>query len=135
MQSLAQMFQVALQLHQAGNLPQAEAIYRQILQIDPKHVESLHLFGVIAHQVGKHDVAISYIQEALRLYPRFCRALNNLGLALRALGKPRGSRWPVSARRSPCSPTTTTPSTTSARRSLHSARSKRPLPVFGNCCG
>ena len=87
MASVSQMFNVALQHHQAGNLQQAEAIYRQILQIDPRHVESLHLFGVIAHQVGRHDLAVTYIQQALRLHPGFAAAHNNLGMALTAQGK------------------------------------------------
>ena len=65
MQSVAQLFNIALQHHQAGNLQQAESLYRQILQLDPIHVEALHLFGVIGIQVGRNDLAVAYIQQAL----------------------------------------------------------------------
>ena len=36
MDSVPQMFKTALQYHQAGNLQQAETLYRQILQLDPR---------------------------------------------------------------------------------------------------
>ena len=81
MNSLPQMFDLALQHHQAGNLHQAESLYRQILQVDPRHVDALHLFGVMAHQVGRNDLAVDYIQQALRLHPEFPAAHNNLGMS------------------------------------------------------
>ena len=88
MPSVPEMFQIRrCSITQAGHLQQAEALYRQILQVDPRHVEAIHLTGVIAIQVGKNDVAISYIQEALRLNPSFAAAHNNLGTALMALRK------------------------------------------------
>ena len=43
--------------HQAGRLPQAEAIYRQILLVAPNHPDALHLSGLIAHQAGKYEMA------------------------------------------------------------------------------
>ena len=87
MQSVAQIFDLALQHHQAGNFGQAELLYRQILQVEPRHVDALHLSGLIAHQVGRNDLAVAYIQQALRLHPEFAEAYNNLGRALMLLGK------------------------------------------------
>ena len=41
-----------LQFHQRGQLAEAEQIYRKILAIDPRHADSLHLLGALAHQVS-----------------------------------------------------------------------------------
>jgi predicted O-linked N-acetylglucosamine transferase (SPINDLY family) len=85
--TLAQAFESALQHHLAGNLQQAEVLYRQILAIEPAHADALHLLGVIAHQVGKNDLAVEYISQVLRLNPEFAEAHHNLGLALAAQEK------------------------------------------------
>jgi tetratricopeptide (TPR) repeat protein len=69
MNSVAQMFELALQHHRAGNLQQAKLLYRQILQVDSGHADALHMLGVLAHQVGRNDLAIEYIQRSLRLNP------------------------------------------------------------------
>ena len=44
--------QEALALHQQGRLSQAQVIYRQLIEADPRHVDALHLLGVVAHQTG-----------------------------------------------------------------------------------
>jgi len=84
----SQTIQRAFQYYQAGDLRQAEFLCGQILQNDPWYVDALHLFGVIAHQVGRNDLAVDYIQRALRLHPAFPDAYNNLGTALMAAGMP-----------------------------------------------
>ncbi len=87
MDSVSQMFDQALQHHRAGNLHQAELLYRQILEQDPRHFDALHLLGVIAHQVGRNESAVECIREALRLAPGAAEAHSNLGSALMALGR------------------------------------------------
>src|SRR5947207_6405400 len=75
-------FQVAFEHHQAGRLAEAEAIYRKILETNSKHVDCLHLLGVIWLQLGRIDEAIGLLQQALDLNPDFAEAHNNLGVAL-----------------------------------------------------
>ena len=87
MQSIAQLFDLALRHHQVGQFHQAELIYRQILQVDPQNADAIHLLGLIAHQVGRHDMAVDYIQKAVRLRPDFPAAYSNMGNALRSLGR------------------------------------------------
>jgi predicted O-linked N-acetylglucosamine transferase (SPINDLY family) len=87
MTTLAQALHQALGYHQRGHLPQAEQLYRQILQVAPNHVDALHLLGVLANQVGKSDLAIDYLNQALRLNPNFAEAHNNLGNALESQGR------------------------------------------------
>ncbi len=87
MASDSEVFHVAFTHHQAGQLREAEAIYRQILQADPNHVESLHLLGLVAYQVGQPQAAVELIGRAVAL--RGDRAVfhANLGEAYRVLGK------------------------------------------------
>jgi tetratricopeptide (TPR) repeat protein/2-polyprenyl-3-methyl-5-hydroxy-6-metoxy-1,4-benzoquinol methylase len=85
--TIQQALDLAGQHHTAGRLPQAESIYQQILQSDPNQPVALHLLGVIAHQVGKNDVAIDLITKSLSISPNCVGALYNLGLTLRGLGE------------------------------------------------
>jgi tetratricopeptide (TPR) repeat protein len=85
--TVAQALGLAVRLHRAGNLPQAERIYQIILQADPHHVDALHLLGVVAHQAGRHEAAGMYLRRALRLQPDHAEAYSNLGVALQAQGQ------------------------------------------------
>ncbi|MEP6670567.1 MAG: tetratricopeptide repeat protein [Chthoniobacter sp.] len=85
--TVQQAFDLAVQHHQAGRLAEAEALYRQILAVQPQHADALHHLGVIAHQVGRHDLAVGWIQQAVTLNPGNPAAHGNLGEAWRALGR------------------------------------------------
>jgi predicted O-linked N-acetylglucosamine transferase (SPINDLY family) len=87
MATLAEALDLALQHHQAGRLQEAEALYRQILLAEPKHPDALHLLGVIAHQVGRHHIAVDYICRAIGLNPAVAEFHFNLGEAYRAQGR------------------------------------------------
>ncbi|MGR3320296.1 MAG: tetratricopeptide repeat protein [Candidatus Anammoxibacter sp.] len=76
----------AIQFHQAGNLSEAEVIYRQILQSNPDNADALHLLGVIFHQVGKNDIAVDYISKAIKLNSSVPSFHNNMGRALHVKG-------------------------------------------------
>ncbi|HEV3136535.1 MAG TPA: tetratricopeptide repeat protein [Pirellulales bacterium] len=86
MATTSEAFQTALAHHQAGQLREAEAIYRQILGVEPSHADSLHLLGVMAHQMNRHDVAIEYIRRAIELRGDQPMYYSNLGEAFRSLG-------------------------------------------------
>jgi protein O-GlcNAc transferase len=73
--------------HRAGRLAEAEAVYRRILQENPRCAEALHLLGVLASQVGRGEAAAELIRQALAIRPNFPEALNNLGKILRDLGR------------------------------------------------
>ncbi len=85
MTTTSEAFAIAMQHHQAGRLPIAEQIYRQILQAEPNHVDSIHLLGVIAHQSGNHDAAIEYIGRAIQMNGNSSPFHSNLGEVYRAL--------------------------------------------------
>ena len=78
----------AVQYHQSGQFQQAEKIYKKILDINPKHSDSLHLLGLIAHQVGNNDIAINLISEAIQNDPGNPTYCYNLGTVCQDQGKP-----------------------------------------------
>src|SRR5688500_7394725 len=79
--------QEALQYHQAGRYAEAESRYRQILSADPQNADALHLLGVLAHQVEKHQAAIDLIYAAIQRKPTDPNFFNNLGSACLAAGR------------------------------------------------
>lgn len=84
--SIPKFIQEAVVHHQAGRLAQAEAIYQQVLQIEPNQPDALHLKGLIAHQVGNSELAVGLISKAVSIKPTSLM-YSNLGLAFQALGK------------------------------------------------
>jgi Flp pilus assembly protein TadD len=86
--NMSQIFAVALQHHQAGRLPQAEALYRQILAKEPNHAEAWHHLGVFAQQTGQQDRAVQWLRHAATLAPHNPAIHLNLGTALTDQGLP-----------------------------------------------
>ena len=80
-------FQAAFEHHQAGNLDQAEALYRKALRKAPDHVDALHLLGGIAHERGRAEDAVQLISRAVALSPNLVAAHLNLGAALQGLNR------------------------------------------------
>ena len=87
--SLASQAQVqlkeAIALHQKGQLAQAEAIYEDILKTQPKHVQLLHLLGVIAFQTQNYQRAVDLIGKAIEINPNNADFYSNRGIALKEL--------------------------------------------------
>lgn len=80
-------YRSALEHHQQGQLVQAEALYRKVLNASPQHADALHYLGVIYHQNKQHDLAIETIAEALSIEPNNSDFLSNQALALKAAGR------------------------------------------------
>lgn len=74
--------QRAIAHHSAGQLPQADALYRQILQLSPSHAVALHLLGVIALQSGQGAAALDLIDRAIQANPDYAEAYFSRGNAL-----------------------------------------------------
>jgi predicted TPR repeat methyltransferase/predicted negative regulator of RcsB-dependent stress response len=87
MLTLPQAIQLAIQHHQAGHLLKAEAIYQQVLQIQPRHPDALHLLGLTNHQMGKNDQAYALISKAISINPLAATFHNNLGEVCRAMNR------------------------------------------------
>lgn len=78
---------VAIRLHQAEQMEEAESVYRVILEQFPKCPEALHFFGLLMHQKGDSDEAINLIGQALAEAPQYSDAYNNLGNIYTKLGQ------------------------------------------------
>jgi tetratricopeptide (TPR) repeat protein/2-polyprenyl-3-methyl-5-hydroxy-6-metoxy-1,4-benzoquinol methylase len=85
--NLQQIFSDALLHHRSGRLSEAENLYRQILTVDGRHADSLHLLGLIAYQQGRYDVAVELIGQAIRSRGDVPAYHGNLGAALKSQGK------------------------------------------------
>ncbi|MDP3839452.1 MAG: tetratricopeptide repeat protein, partial [Methylococcales bacterium] len=80
-------FQQAVELHQQGQLAQAEMLYQDILRTQPDNADVLHLLGVIAKQQGQAQTAIDLISQSLKINPDNSSAHSNIGLAFQALNR------------------------------------------------
>ncbi len=85
--TIDQAFALALQHHQAGRLGDAEAICREILVVEPRHANALHILGMIAGQTGRHEVAVDLLRQVIALEPGSAAAHSNLGVALKEMGR------------------------------------------------
>lgn len=84
-------YTAALSHHRAGELAQAEKLYRQVLTANPTHADALHMLGVVYYQTGRSELAVNSIAQALAINPKNTDYLNHYGLSLRAAGQPEAA--------------------------------------------
>ena len=82
--NLADKFNAALELHQRGQLDQAESLYKRILKKAPNQPDTLHYLGVLEAQRNHHDSAIRLIGRAVDADPKNAVAHLNLGKVFRS---------------------------------------------------
>jgi tetratricopeptide (TPR) repeat protein len=87
--SLREALILADRHRQQGELHEAEAVCRRILEAQPGSPDAEHLLGVVAHQAGRLDDAISHVRRASELAPQIALYHANLGEMLRLAGRPR----------------------------------------------
>ncbi len=76
---------VAIKLHESGDIDAAERAYRRILAEKPGDPGALHLLGVIRQQQGRHKEAVELIGRAIVAKPGQSVFHNNYGAALLSL--------------------------------------------------
>ncbi len=67
--TIEQALQQAVEAHKAGKLQDAEALYRAILQAQPKHPDVNHNLGVLAVSLNKSELAVPLFKTALEANP------------------------------------------------------------------
>ncbi len=77
----------ASQLHLAGHVDPAAAIYRRILVAAPENPTALHLLGLTAYQNGDHANAIDNIAKALAINERHPYYHRDLARVYEAMGR------------------------------------------------
>lgn len=76
----------AVQQHRAGLLPEAAALYRRILTLQPRHADALHLLGLLEHARGAHADSLPLIEQAIAAEGRRAAFHVAHGSVLAALG-------------------------------------------------
>ncbi|WP_397535353.1 tetratricopeptide repeat protein [Roseateles sp.] len=69
-----------------GQLQQAERLYRQVLQHQPRHAEALHMLGAVALQSGHAKQALEFIDAAIAIGATAGMHFN-AGIACQAVGE------------------------------------------------
>jgi tetratricopeptide (TPR) repeat protein len=72
----------ALDLHRRGRLGEAATICREVLAVDPRHADAMHLLGLIMAAMGRGQDALDLIAAAARLQPSNAAMHANHGTAL-----------------------------------------------------
>ncbi len=90
-QYLAAQYLTALSHHRAGELAQAESLYQQVLNANPKHADALHILGVVYYQTDRAEQAVKLISQALAINPKNTDYLNHYALSLRAANQPEAA--------------------------------------------
>ena len=83
MVSISEAFAIALSLHQAGNLADAELVYRQIIAADPDHTGALNNLALI---VGGEE-AIALLGRMAAVRPDNADGFVTLGSRLKEMGR------------------------------------------------
>jgi tetratricopeptide (TPR) repeat protein/SAM-dependent methyltransferase len=79
------IFAAAVRHHQAGQLLEAERLYREIIAIDPRHIGTLHYLSIIALQTGRPAAAVELIGRALAVNDALPECHYNMAFALHEL--------------------------------------------------
>ena len=77
--STKETFDLALQHLKKNNLQSAEQLYKQILEIEPNHVESIFYLGSLSVLTGNFDRAKQLFNKTIQIDPNHAKAHNNLG--------------------------------------------------------
>ena len=89
--------------HQSGRLENAEAIYREVLGINPRNSYALYYAGIVALQTGRPEDAADLINRAVGIRPQGAEAHTSLAVALMTLGNVReaGRNFAMALEREP----------------------------------
>jgi predicted O-linked N-acetylglucosamine transferase (SPINDLY family) len=82
---VAGLLERAVMLQQAGLVPDAQAVYRQLLKLAPKHFDALYLLGMSEYRAQSYHEAERLLDKAVAVEPRSAKAHLNRGVVLYAL--------------------------------------------------
>lgn len=77
----------AIRFHQAGQLAEAEPMYRDILAAEPDNFDALHLLGVLAYQSGRLDESLELLSTTIQKHRSQPSAFISLGNTLTSLNR------------------------------------------------
>ena len=83
-----EILQRGWQLQRPAQSEQAEALYREVLRVEPGHPGGLFCLGVLANQTARPELAVECLVEAIRGHGSQAEFHVELGSAYQALGRP-----------------------------------------------
>jgi protein O-GlcNAc transferase len=81
-----EQFNLAVEEYRQGHFAESATRLDRVLDESPRHVDALHLRGVIALKLGDGGRAIELIERAAAIHPSHAQMLTNLGNAYRSIG-------------------------------------------------
>lgn len=81
------IWEQAVEHHLAGRLPQAQALYQQLLAHHAAHADALHMLGVLEYQQGNSVAGLEHLDRAIAIAPTVARYHGHRGLILGSLGR------------------------------------------------
>lgn len=73
-------------LHSQGRLPEAERMYRRLLESAPNHLGLLQRMAEVCYRSGRATEAVNFTRKAVEVAPNDAPMLSNLGVMLHQLG-------------------------------------------------
>jgi predicted O-linked N-acetylglucosamine transferase (SPINDLY family) len=89
---ISEAMRLAIDHHQAGRLPEADLIYRAVLESEPSHAGAKYNRALIALQSGRPREAVPVLGEALQSDPDNASHWMNYAVALAGSGEPQAAR-------------------------------------------
>src|SRR5690242_2197528 len=81
------LFELAFRRHQAGQLREAEELYRAVLAADPRQLDALYYCGMIALQDGRTEAALAQIGQAIAANDTIATYHGGIAQAYQKLGR------------------------------------------------
>ncbi len=81
-----QLLEMAVGLHQAGEMARARGFYERIIEQEPGHADALHFLGLACFQGGEEGRALELIRRAIEHKPQVAAYHDNLGAVLESGG-------------------------------------------------
>jgi len=85
--SIDDALKLAIAMHRANGLDDAEKVYGRILAVAPDHADALHFMGVLQHQRGRSEDALGLIRRSIDVNDGVADWHNNLGNVLLETGR------------------------------------------------
>jgi protein O-GlcNAc transferase len=81
------LFDQAVIRHEAGQLPEAQALYEQVIAADPGDADAMQLLAMIHVHQGRRDAGLKLLQQAVSIDPDAADGHYNLGRVLASMGQ------------------------------------------------
>ena len=84
---LGELFTLAAECERAGKLQQADSLLGHILATTPNQPDTLHLAGIVAFRLGRHEEALAKMEKAIEFGVDTALYLRNICEVYRTLGR------------------------------------------------